>query len=114
MDNNTLIVGSLVALIVRVLAVIILGVVLFKQFKIFSRANVYESEAKLKILLFHMTLFALLSNFPIMFLNYERFKGITGSNIITVISTIFNAFSILVIGIILFIIYSSKDGQDGY
>ena len=114
MGHDFLSIGSITAFIIRAVSVLVLGFVLFKQFKIFSRKNVYQSEAKLKILLFHLVLFTLISNIPIMYLNIQRFLNITTSDNITAIATIFNAASILVTAVILFIIYSSKDGQDGY
>ena len=107
-------VGSVIAFIIRVVSVLLLAGVLWKQFIIFGRANVYKSEKRLKRLLFGLVVFTLLSNLPIMYLNLERVYNHVASDNITALSTIFNAFSILAIAVILLVIYSSKDGQDGY
>jgi hypothetical protein len=112
--SDFLSIGSVIAFVIRVASVVLLGFVLWKQFEIFGRANVYKSEKKLKRLLFGLVVFTLLSNLPIMYLNIERAYGHVTSDNVTAVATIFNAASILVIAVILLIIYSSKDGQDGY
>ena len=106
--------GSVVAFSLRVLSVVLLLWVLWKQFAIFHRPNTYKSENKLKLLLSGLVVFTLLSNLPIMLLNLQRAEHVTTSSDVTAIATIFNAFSILAIAVILLIIYSDKDGQDGY
>ena len=110
MDN--LATASLIALILRVASTLLFMVVLIQQFRQFSIKALYKGETRLKILLFHLVIFIMLSQIPIMFLHINRITSESaGSPVLTSFATVANAASLLVVSALLYLIYKESKGD---
>lgn len=107
MDNNLVVNASIVALIIRLLAVPLFVVVIYRQWRQFKTKSNLQSLKRLLIALVVMIAF---SNLPIIKLHLDRISAAGHSTPeVTAIATTANAASMLIIAILLYLIYGFKE-----
>lgn len=108
---NNLAFWSLVALVLRCIALVAFTIVGIQQYKQFRKANLYKSEAWLKHLLLYFVLVIAISNLPIMYLHYVRIQNIAAPALVTSFATVTNAASMLLASAILLVIYWPREND---
>lgn len=101
-NTNVLLVGSIVALVLRVIAIVILGIVAKIQFDQFRNNTELQP---LKKLLFSFNVFLIGSQIPIIYLHLIRIAGNPGPALSTAVATVFNAIAMLTVAIVLYLVY---------
>lgn len=110
MDNNLVVNASIAALVLRIIALPLFCVVIYKQWRQFKVKNNLQP---LKKLLIAMVTMIVVSNLPIIKLHLDRI-GDAGKSTpeVTAVATLTNAASMLVIAILLNLIYGFKQKDE--
>lgn len=111
---DTLAFWSLVALVLRVLAIAGFIHVLVLQLIQFKNKEVYQHENQLKRLLTVFVAVIALPNIPILVLHFDRIRNHPASSGVTSFETVSNAVAMLIVAILLILIYRFRsDDIDG-
>jgi hypothetical protein len=108
-DINMLSLWSAVALVLRVVALVLLGFVARMQFQQFKFKT---SLQPLKRLLFALVIAIGLSNLPILYLHVQRVLSVPADDTITSFATVTNALGQLILAVLLVLVYRFKSGDD--
>lgn len=102
MGIDILALWSVVAFVLRVMAILVFMHLCIKQYREFKNQDGLEP---LKKLVFYIVALLIASNIPVMFLHWQRIFGRTGGIVMTSIATVTNAGCMLVIAVLLYMVY---------
>jgi hypothetical protein len=108
MDSNVLVFWSIVTIIIRILALIMLGYVAIVQYKEFRFKSTLQP---LKRILFYIPITIAITNIPQMSLSWIRINNNVGSIGLTSLATVSNAVGIFLTAFLLLLVYTYK-GSD--